>query len=220
MKSILDLNLGFGDAENYKQRENKELFNEIFVRNKYLDELLMPSKYFLIGEKGTGKTAYSVYLSNNNYKETIAQIKYLRETDYQKFIALKQDKQLQLSDYAAIWKVIILLLLAKSLRKQELDGVFGKGAKMQSLLNAVDEYYEHAFSPEIITALDFVEHDKNAAGVVAKAIQTEIKLNYERENQIATHENRFQINLLYIQRQFEQAFSELKLRENHLLFIY
>lgn len=78
MKSILDLNLGFGDAENYKQRENKELFNEIFVRNKYLDELLMPSKYFLIGEKGTGKTAYSVYLSNNNYKETIAQIKYLR----------------------------------------------------------------------------------------------------------------------------------------------
>ena len=135
MKSILDLNLGFGDAENYKQRENKELFNEIFVRNKYLDELLMPSKYFLIGEKGTGKTAYSVYLSNNNYKETIAQIKYLRETDYQKFIALKQDKQLQLSDYAAIWKVIILLLLAKSLRKQELDGVFGKGAKMQAEFN-------------------------------------------------------------------------------------
>ena len=129
MKSILDLNLGFGDAENYKQRENKELFNEIFVRNKYLDELLMPSKYFLIGEKGTGKTAYSVYLSNNNYKETIAQIKYLRETDYQKFIALKQDKQLQLSDYAAIWKVIILLLLAKAYVNKNSMEFLGKELK-------------------------------------------------------------------------------------------
>ena len=219
MKSIVDLNLGFGDAENYKQKENKELFNEIFVRNKYLDELLMPSKYFLIGEKGTGKTAYSVYLSNNNYKETIAQIKYLRETDYQKFLTLKRDKQLQLSDYAGIWKVIILLLLAKSLRKQELDGVFGKDAKMKSLLSAIDEYYKHAFSPEIITVLDFIEHDKSAAGVVAKASQSKIKFTSERSNQIETHENRFQIHLLYIQRQFEQAFSELKLKENHLLFI-
>jgi hypothetical protein len=51
MKNVEDLNLGFGDAENYKQRENKQLFNDIFVHNKYLDELLLPSKYFLIGEK-------------------------------------------------------------------------------------------------------------------------------------------------------------------------
>lgn len=216
MKNIGDLNLGFGDAENYKQRENKQLFNEIFVKNKYLEELLLPSKYFLIGEKGTGKTAYSVYLSNNNYKETIAQIKYLRETDYQKFIALKREKHLQLSDYTSIWKVIILLLLAKSLNKDELDGLFGKGVKMKSLLSAIDEYYSHAFSPEIITALDFLEQDKIAAGVIAKSVAN---LSIEQNNQVKRHESRFQINLSYIQNQFEKAFSELKLKENHLLFI-
>ena len=215
-KNIRELNLGFGDAENYKQRENKELFNEIFVKNEYLEELLQPSKYFLIGEKGTGKTAYSVYLSNNIYKGTIAQIKYLRETDYQKFITLKNEKHLQLSDYTSIWKVIILLLLAKSLNEKELEGIsFGKH-KMKSLLSAIDEYYLHAFSPEIITVLNFIEDDTIAAKIVNTDI---VNIGVEQKNQIEKNESKFQINLLYIQNQFEKAFSELKLKENHLLFM-
>ena len=66
MKEISQLYLGFSDAQNYSQRRNKEAFNEIFVRNHYLDELIKPNVYFLIGEKGTGKTAYATFLSNNN----------------------------------------------------------------------------------------------------------------------------------------------------------
>src|SRR3972149_6828848 len=101
MKPIRELNLGFGDAENYRRRENKDLFNTIFVKNDFLDKLLDSSSYFLIGEKGTGKTAYSVFLNNNEYKETVSHLKYLRETDYQKFVTLKTEKHLQLSDYAS-----------------------------------------------------------------------------------------------------------------------
>jgi polynucleotide 5'-kinase involved in rRNA processing len=75
MKKINELCLGFSDAENYMRRENKELFNKIFVKNCFLDHLLLPSTYFLIGEKGTGKTAYSVFLTNNFYKNTNCNIK-------------------------------------------------------------------------------------------------------------------------------------------------
>lgn len=57
-----------------------------------LDELLNPNVYFLIGEKGTGKTAYATFLSNNNYKETKASISYLAATDYEKFYTLKNVK--------------------------------------------------------------------------------------------------------------------------------
>ena len=71
MKTIRQLNLGFNDAENYQKRENKELFNSIFVKNFFLDELLQSSTYFLVGEKGTGKTAYAVFLANNVYYETV-----------------------------------------------------------------------------------------------------------------------------------------------------
>ncbi len=74
MKKIKDLNFGFNDAENYKRKENKDLFNSIFVKNKYLDRLLLPCNYFLVGEKGTGKTAYAVFLSNNEYKNTVSEL--------------------------------------------------------------------------------------------------------------------------------------------------
>lgn len=57
MKKIKDLAFGFSDAENYKRRENKELFNHLFLKNEYLEKIANPSISFLVGDKGTGKTA-------------------------------------------------------------------------------------------------------------------------------------------------------------------
>jgi hypothetical protein len=37
MRSIAELNFGFSDAENYKRRENKDLFNQLFVRDDALE---------------------------------------------------------------------------------------------------------------------------------------------------------------------------------------
>jgi hypothetical protein len=51
MKKISELDLGFTDAENYKRRENKNLFNQIFIRNKFLDQLCDPAINFIVGEK-------------------------------------------------------------------------------------------------------------------------------------------------------------------------
>ena len=65
MKPIRELVFGFADAENYKRRENKDLLNKIFIKDDHLEKLLRPEICFLVGEKGTGKTAYSIYLSNN-----------------------------------------------------------------------------------------------------------------------------------------------------------
>jgi len=216
MKLVADLNLGFNDAENYQRRENKKLFNDIFVKNNYLEELIEPSKFFLIGEKGTGKTAYSVFLSNNNYKENISTLKYIRETDYQKFVALKKSKHLQLSDYDSIWKVIILLLLAGSLNKSDFNhNPISKRMKMNTLLDAIDNYYMHAFSPEIISALQLIDESKLAAETIFNFINAGV----EHSQTIKFEESRFQMNLLYIQKQFENAFSDIKLKNNHILFI-
>ena len=216
MKNICDLKLGFNDAENYRKRENKTLFNQIFVQNFFLDDLLQSSKYFLIGEKGTGKTAFAVFLANNHFKENISELKYIRETDYQKFITLKTKKHLELSDYTNIWSVIILLLLSKSINKSELDHFpFSKSSKLKFLLQAIDEYYLHAFSPEIMSALNFIENSKLAAEIITKYL----KLGGEETINTSFSETRFQINLMYIQKHFETALASIKLKNNHLLFI-
>ena len=216
MRLVKDLETGFSDAENYKRRENKDLLNKVFIKNDFLDELCEPNVSFLIGEKGTGKTAYSIFLSNNNYKNILATTRYVRETEYQKFVALKKEKQLTLSDFSSIWKVIIYLMIAKQvLEKEPATSKILNFVKFKNLNDAIDEYYSYAFSPEIIQALSFVQESKISAGLIAKYANA----SGEQKEQITFVESRFQTNLFYIQKQFESALSQIKLSQNHLIFI-
>lgn len=107
MKRYINLNLGFEDAENYKKRENKELLNKFFIRTEEMYNILKPNNYFLIGDKGTGKTAFSLYLANNEFNKTTSYLNYIRETEYVKFIKLKNEKHLTLTEYTNIWKETI-----------------------------------------------------------------------------------------------------------------
>jgi hypothetical protein len=216
MKKVADLLLGFRDAENYKRKENKDLFNSIFLRTQSLDKLCDPSKFFLVGEKGTGKTAYAVYLSNNIYRNNVTSLRYIRETEYQKFVTLKRSNNLDLSDFTNIWKVIIYLLISQQIREKEKSkSFFGTFNKFTNLEKAIDDYYQNAFSPEIIYAIKFAEEAKIAAELIAKYA----KASGEEKTSLSFTENRFQTNLLYIQRQFEDALKSLKLNNNHILFI-
>lgn len=216
MKLVKDIELGFADAENYKRRENKELLNRVFIRDTHLDKLCEPNISFLIGEKGTGKTAYSIFLTNNNYKDTVSTTRYVRETEYQKFISLKREKHLSLSDFSSIWKVILYLLISKQVLEKE--GSISKllnYSKFAALNAAIDEYYYSAFSPEIVQALSFVQESKLAAELLFK----HAKAKGEEREVLTFSESRFQINLFYIQKQFESALSEIRLDQNHILFI-
>lgn len=207
---------GFSDAENYKKRENKVLFNHLFMRNDFLDSVCRGSTTFLVGDKGTGKTAYAVYMTNNEYANTISSIRYIRETEYQKFITLKQEKHLALSDYASIWKVIIYLLLAEQISEKERENSsLLQSSKFRALREAIQEYYLHAFSPEIIHALQFVQNSKLAAELLSKYA----KVVGEQTDTLTFSESRFQTNLLYIQKNIETALRSLKLKKNHLVFI-
>jgi len=125
MKSIAELNFGFGDAINYARRENRKFFSQLFVHTIELDQLCTPNIFFLMGEKGTGKTAYATYIANNHYKENASVIKNIGETEYLKFVRLKQLRQLELSDFENIWKVILCLIISESV--SEKDFVFRIG---------------------------------------------------------------------------------------------
>lgn len=102
-KKISDIDFGEYDATNYRDSSNRDFFNRIFVRDKKMYEILENNKYFVLGDKGTGKTAYSVYLSNNVIDNTYSSIVYMGETEYGKFVRLKKNRDLILSDYTDIW---------------------------------------------------------------------------------------------------------------------
>lgn len=216
MKDYKKLNLGFADAENYKKRENKELLNKYFIRNDELYAILKPTNYFLVGDKGTGKTAYALYLANNDFVNTNSYLNYIRETEYVKFIKLKKEKHLTLTEYTNIWKVLIYLLISQQIKNSEKESViFSKVSKFKPLQDAIDTFYKSAFSPEIIFALNVIDETKEVAELLHQAF----KLAGEEKHSESFVESKFQINLLYIQKKFETALASLKLEKNHILFI-
>ena len=216
MKAIKDLIFGFSDAENYKRRENKMLFDRLFMHNNFLNDITKSSTTFLIGDKGTGKTAYAVYMSNNDYMNTLSSLRYIRETEYQKFITLKNEKHLELSDYSSIWKVIVYLLLSEDIhRKEKKNALFERFTKLHCLHKAINEYYNNAFSPEIIYALNFIQESKLAAELLSK----HTKGYGDQKDTMSFTEKRFQTNLFYIQKKFENVLKSLKLDRNYILFI-
>ena len=216
MRPISELKLGFIDAENYRRGENKQFLHEIFVRTNALDQICEPRVSFIVGEKGTGKTAYAVYITNTSYRENFASIRYIRETDFLKFISLKKDRHLELSDYASIWKVIIYLLLSEQVFDREKRfRSFSHFTLFAQLKKAIDTYYSSAFSPEIIHALNFVERSEVAAELLSKVV----KAKGQTAEEISFSESRFQTNLMYIRKKFEDAFKNVKLYRNHILFI-
>lgn len=216
MKDFVELNLGFADAESYKKRENKQLLAKYFIRNDELYSILKPTNYFIVGDKGTGKTAYALYLANNEFSNTSSYLNYIRETEYVKFIKLKKEKHLTLTEYTNIWKILLYLLISQQIQKGEKETtIFSKLSKFRPLQDSIDAFYKSAFSPEIIYALNVIDE----TGALAELLHANFKISGEAKHTESFTESKFQINLLYIQKKFEDAFSSVKLEKNHILFI-
>ena len=177
---------------------------------------LVYNVHFIVGEKGTGKTAYAVYITNTAYNNNLASTRYIRETDYLKFISLKSTHQLDLSDYVDVWKVVIYLLLSEQVLSREKSKLsLPHFSSINRLKRAIDEYYSRAFSPEITYALRLLERVNVAAGIFVK--HASVESNAAKDTEIS--ETRYQTNLLYIQRRFEDALRAAKLSRDHILFI-
>ena len=214
MLPIPKLNLGSIDAVNYKRRSEREFLKRIFFRDEYLDMILEEKRYFIIGEKGTGKTAYAALLNNTDYGGTLASLTNITETDYEKFSRLKSIKHYKVTDYVDSWKCVFLLLTAHHLIEKEANQVLGT-LKFKALRSAIEEYYHNAFSPEVANALNLVEDSE----ATAELIGDHLKVSGGAQRRTERTGQSFQIHLLSIIRNFQESISTLNLRKNHIIFI-
>ena len=160
-RAFTDLNVGFSNAENYQKRENKELLEKYFVRDEHLERILSPNVYYLVGEKGTGKTAYATFLRNNNYKNYRCDIFDVRQTEYQKLLELKRQGHLPLSQYVEVWRTLLLMAIAtKILSKSGTPDFLKRFTKLGALKRTIDEFYENAFAPEIVKMIALLSPQK------------------------------------------------------------
>jgi hypothetical protein len=87
--------------------------------------------------------------------------------------------------------------------------------RFRQLQTVIDEYYRNAFSPEITYALEFVENSEKTASLITKYLNAGTK----NTDNIKETTQGFQINLLFIARQFEESIRSLRLSNNHIIFI-
>ncbi len=208
------LNVGAFDAVNYSGRKEKGFLSKIFLRDSALEAVIETKRYFLVGEKGTGKTAYATFISNSDYKNFTSSVKNLAATDYARFIKLKSLGHLQVSSYEDVWKAILLLLSSAQIRNKE-SNVMPTSGKFQKIQSAIDQYYNAAFDPEIVNAIEFVENAEVTAGIITDVI----KVGAKAAQSVKLSGNGFQTSLLHLERQFKDAIGSLKLKKDHILFI-
>lgn len=219
MKKLSDLKYGFTDAENYKRRENRDTFNRIFLRTEELSRLEEQSTFFLVGEKGTGKTAYAVYLHNSPNSDRVFSHKFIRETDYLKFINLKQSNSLSLSNYVDIWKVILLNIVAASILEIEPKPLIRRNEHFSDLQEALKKYDQEAFTPEVISGLQIAENASEILKLMLGIKDNNISLQNSSGHSETYDKKVFQTSLLDIERKFEDAIRSLSLKTNHIVFI-
>lgn len=213
---IASLQEPFNDAVNYKTRQQKEFFSKIFLRTDELHGLLQPAIYYLIGEKGSGKTAYAAYLDSNDVEDTRCRLSTMTETQYKRFIALKRKGQLDYSDYANIWRPMLLNMVAQALVLKSKGFLASVTGKFTALEAEIERFNKDALNPEVEVAFEMTTESTDAftAGheKVLQASAKDLQRSTEKTDEIKHH-------LLEKETRLKQAISDLQLRKNHVLFV-
>lgn len=200
------------DAINYYRGDDRNFLNKIFFSDVSFKKVLDSKIYFLQGEKGTGKTAFAVYNSNNETDLIKSSLKFTSETDFKKFIRLIDSGKINISDFVSIWKVILLLLISQEL-KSILDGnLITNFLTLSKLDKAINKYYESAFFPEISNAIEIIDK----ADVFLEILKN-IKAGVSSSEKI--EKTGFQINLLEIENEFKNALRDIKIKKSFILFV-
>lgn len=220
MLKIKDLKFGLYDAIGYLDRNEKMFLKDVFVEIEEIDRICKSPIYYLIGEKGTGKTTYATYLSNQTYRSSggscyASFTTSISATEYDKFITLKKNNHLHLSGYQNIWKVVLLLLISGHIVDNHEKKWWELFDKFDKLKKIIDEFYSKAFSPEMLTAISFVEDTKLSVDITNKYL----KSSYAQDNNEKYTHNSYQTDLLRLEQAFKDGIKSLKLDKNFILFV-
>lgn len=213
---ISDLRDPFNDAVNYKSRQEKDFFNRIFVRTDDLTDCLKPSIYYLIGEKGSGKTAYATYLESNDVQGAKCKLSTMTETQYKRFIAMKKRGKLEYSDFANIWRPMLLNMVAQALVQKSKGYLASFTGKFDAIENEIETFNKDALNPEVEVAFEMVSEQSGSMELSNENIG---KIGVEGKTTSTDKTEFLKHHLLEKEIRLKQALADLGLTNNHVLFV-
>ena len=212
------------EAESYLEPENKKEFNDFFYKDCNYSKIMDPTTYFIIGDKGSGKTAYSVYFCNNTVNNTVSKRYNIVVEDYYKILQMKEEGKLQYTHYITLWKAALLIKIISSIKDNEIN-VWGTPAHKKILQYLKEHNFSSiaadSFSP--IAFLDSQELINSIGGDIScgSLIKPQVSGKSERREISEVHRK----NSVYYDVWFSFIntligyFEKLKLNNSHYLFV-
>lgn len=117
--------------------------NNYFIDNQYKKSLLEENKYFVIGRKGTGKSALYNWLHTNQVKDSIMVTnKSFNDFPFEKLLQLSDDEFSKPNQYQSIWKNIIFSELANLIVCDQSNPIDEDSIELK-------KYIEHVFGSNL-----------------------------------------------------------------------
>ena len=219
--SFVDLDIPFDEAENYFKPNNKEKLNKLFYKDRNYKKLLQDTTYFLIGEKGSGKTTYCAYFCNNTVENTKSKRYAISVDDYNKIIQMKKDGKLNYTHYITLWKAILLTKLLATIDDNEI-GFFNSGA-LEKIRDTLKRYNFTKITMDTFSPVSMIDNIKFCSELNGE-LSTEHaksggKVSEETTNQYTIQKHIYEDNWQKFINDIAVDLEKLRLKNHHYLFI-
>lgn len=219
--NFVDIDIPFDEAENYFKANNREKLNRLFYKDRNFDKLTLDTTYYLIGEKGSGKTTYCAYFCNNTVKNIHSYRYPLSVDDYNKIIQMKKDGKLNYTHYVTLWKAILLTKLLATIKDSEIG--FFNGHIIGNIRSLLNSYNFTKITMDSFSPVSFMDNIKFASGVSGKIgndlATTEGNLSTETITPKTVEQYVYEDNWLVFINRIADELSRLRLKNHHYLFI-
>jgi hypothetical protein len=219
MKKISELIEPSNDAIDYLTRKKREFFTKSYVKTSSVDRVLEQNCYYIIGEKGSGKTALAMFVQNSSPDEITGKLQSISETQYRKFIYLKLDNKLIYSDYAQIWRPTLLYLMSKLLVEKGKKWTHRITRKFSTIEKAIKDYDSKSLIPELESVHEFIDSLTRTSDVEAKHPAIKGRINDVHTVSDKTSRKEMCHNLLEVEKKLKEGLEALKLDKDFVLFL-
>lgn len=116
MKKISQLRFGGLDAKRYLDDPSDPLsiqFKKSFLKSRHLEKVLSPETFFLIGDKGMGKTAYAVY-SSTCIDDYLASTTFFNESNFTRMREIATEVGISSAQYSSIWSFVLSVVFIEN----------------------------------------------------------------------------------------------------------
>jgi hypothetical protein len=220
MKLIKDLFEPSIDAIDYNRKDKKQFFQNSYLSTSFLEKACQGNCYFMIGEKGSGKTALASHIQLTSPKNIGAKLTSISETQYKRFIHLKEKGKLSYTDYSIIWRSTLLYLLAALILEKNKKWHHRITKRFKPIEDAIKKYDSSAHIPELEYVIEFVTtltRDSEISAGLPDAVKAGIAEHGTQSTK--TTQTEIKSALLECEKILKAGLQDIKLTDDIVLFI-